>query len=303
MAAKVDIEVVCGEETGTALAGRFPSALMPQQVTAELINLFSAFGSGQKRARIRLQIDESVGVSATATVTCDQSDGTAGDKLVIGHLPPLTAVASGAVAANGEYSLETSDTAVATSLAAAINAYPPTKELVSATSSSAVVTITHRVKGTVGNSVALRKIVTTSNALVLSAAALSGGIDPGGKRSRTATMSGAWTAADTFTIGGVVLTAASSPSGESQFALGASATAAGANLAAAINAHSKLAGLVSASAATGVVTITLLVGGRIGELITLAEASSACALSGTTFAPTTTDTNSLSYSEFNLGLP
>lgn len=303
MAAKLDIEVVCGEETGTALAARFPSTMAPQQFANEVINLFAAFASGQKRARVRRQVDDSVGVAASATVTCDQSDGTAGDTLVIGHLPPLTAVASGAVAASGQYSLETSDTAVATSLAAAINAYPPTKELVIATPSSAVVTITARQAGTTGNSILLRKAVTTSNALVLSAAALAGGVDPGGKRSRTATLSGAWTADDVVNIGAVTLTAKSSPSGQNEFALGASATAAAANLATAINAHTKLVGLVSASASSGVCTITLLVGGRIGELIALTKTASACTLSGASFAPTTTDTNAASYAEFNLGLP
>lgn len=93
----------------------------------------------------------------------------------------------------------------------------------------------------------------------------------------------------TITIGGVVLTAKASPANENEFAAGSDAATAATGLAAAINAHSALVGLVTASAAAGVVTIASAVPGRIGNLITVIDnlsnftlAGSATKLSGAT---------------------
>lgn len=92
------------------------------------------------------------------------------------------------------------------------------------------------------------------------------------KATGTITCTGVPTANDTVTIGGKVLTWKASAGNENEITIGGSATTSGDALAAAINANSVLAGLVSATAATGVVTITCVVPGRIGNLITTAEA-------------------------------
>lgn len=66
-------------------------------------------------------------------------------------------------------------------------------------------------------------------------------------------------AGDTVTIAGVVFTVAASPSSDpadGQFAAGASDTAMGDNLAAAINAHPAIVDMASAANSTGTVTIT-----------------------------------------------
>lgn len=75
---------------------------------------------------------------------------------------------------------------------------------------------------------------------------------------------------DTVTINGVVLTGKASPSGEAQFACGVSDTADAAALAAKINAHSTLSLIVSATSALGVVTLTALKPGLLGNCITTA---------------------------------
>jgi phage tail sheath gpL-like len=81
-------------------------------------------------------------------------------------------------------------------------------------------------------------------------------------------------AADTVTINGVVLTASSTPSGEAQFEIDGTDAQDAAALAAIINAHSTLQYVVSASAAaSGVVTITALQPGVIGNAITLASSN------------------------------
>jgi hypothetical protein len=94
-----------------------------------------------------------------------------------------------------------------------------------------------------------------------------------------ATLDGTYTAVapanDTVTVAGVLFTAKASPSGEAEFAIGASATASATNLAAKIAAHSSLKGIVTASSpSAGVVRVTSELEGRIGNLFTVAESSS-----------------------------
>lgn len=88
---------------------------------------------------------------------------------------------------------------------------------------------------------------------------------------------------DTVVIGNVTLTWKSSAANENQVTIGASDTAAAANLAAAINAHSKLSGLVSASSSSGVCTITYPGADRTAALIGLSETGSGVVLSATSF--------------------
>lgn len=82
---------------------------------------------------------------------------------------------------------------------------------------------------------------------------------------------------DTVTVSGVVFTVAASPStkGEDgQFAAGASDTDCAANLAAAINAHPALAGLVTAAGSAGNCNITLVDKGLHGTFLFLAKSGS-----------------------------
>ena len=92
---------------------------------------------------------------------------------------------------------------------------------------------------------------------------------------------------DTLSIGPTVLEWFDAPSGESQIDIGGSDAQSATNLAAVINAHSTLAGVMTATAAAGVVTITADRPGLWAELITLAEVGdgqvlSAAALGGVT---------------------
>lgn len=99
---------------------------------------------------------------------------------------------------------------------------------------------------------------------------------------------------EAVTIGGVVLTAKASPSGEAQWASGgADDTADAVTLAAAINKHSTLSKIVTASAAAAVVTVTCKVKGFIGNFITTTETgttitASAATLTGGTGGATST---------------
>lgn len=78
---------------------------------------------------------------------------------------------------------------------------------------------------------------------------------------------------DTVTIGKTTLTAKASPSGENQWSQAGSDTADAASLVSKINAHSVLSLLVSASSSAGVVTVTSLVKGSIGNHIALSSSN------------------------------
>lgn len=293
MAGVVTIQAIFPQRTGTSLAANVLSkdgTTSPRTVLQRLITLITGVFSGS-RARFRMSIDDSTGVSATATITCTQASCTAGDKLHIGGVY-VTAVTGAADPTLGQFSIDTSDAAVATSLGACINGYAAFRGKATATVSTNVVTVTRYEPGTTGNTVRLFKEVTTSGAFTLSGATFSGGRDPGDKQSLTATLAGALANNDVINFGSVTLTGkTSAPSGESQFLVGVDAPTDAAALIACINAHSKLKGLVLASqgATTSIVSIQLLRCGRVGALVSVTKTSSNTTLSAASFAPSTTE--------------
>lgn len=86
------------------------------------------------------------------------------------------------------------------------------------------------------------------------------------------TFTGAPTADDTVDIAGVTFTAKASGAAGNEFNIGGSVTITAANLAAAINASTDLASLVTATSAVGVVTLTAYVAGKIGNGLELVDA-------------------------------
>lgn len=297
MAGVLKVEAILMQRTGLELYGitkdsdasliSTPGARNVRASLQRFVNILLAIAGGAIRGRLRIGIDDSTGVAATATITCTQANCTAGDVLFIGKTP-ITGVAGTPDPYAGQYSISTSDANVATTIAAAINSYGPFRGRFTASVSTNVVTVTSVAVGTLGNEHTLVKQVTTAGAFTLSGATFTGGRDPGDKQSLTAALGGALTANDTVTIGSVVLTAKAAPVGENQFAATVSAAADGAALAAAINAHSKLKGLLLASG-TSTVTIAMRQGGRIGALVSISKSAAQITLSAASFAPTTTE--------------
>lgn len=286
MASVLRLEVMSPRKTGTAISRLLPSsALNPRTALNALINIFAAIFSGQG-GRIRAQVDESTPYAASGSVAFTQASLTAGDIVYINGFP-LTAVASGAVAASGQFSIQTSNTAVGDSFVLALAAYPPVKGLVTGVNSSGTVTLTAVTPGTVGNSITLSE-KDASGGIALTA--FSGGLDAAPLKSVNGTFSGTGTANDTITIGGVTLTLVASAANENQITIGGSAAASATNTIAVINAHTKLKGFVLASSGgSAVVTVQLLMGGRIGNLVGLTESGTGFSWASTSFAPTTTE--------------
>lgn len=117
----------------------------------------------------------------------------------------------------------------------------------------------------------------------------------------TVTFSAAASADDTFLINGVTFTAKASGATGNQFNVGATATASASALATAINASATalVSGLVSASSAAGVLTITAKLAGVTGNAITIAkgvDAGSVMTVSGARLTGGTAANNSASSS-------
>lgn len=91
-------------------------------------------------------------------------------------------------------------------------------------------------------------------------------------------------ATHTVTIGGVTFTASSTPAGEAQFEIDGTDTADAAALAAAINAHSTLSQVVSATSAAAVVTVSALTRGVAGNFIALTQTGGTMTLSAAALA-------------------
>lgn len=307
MAARIRIEATIADLSGSSVAPRLPASNAPRVFVNWLINMLSAFLAGAHRARLRVSVDDSLGVAAALTITCVQASAAAGDTLVLtmadGKVFRFTAVSGTPVPANGEYAIITSNTAVANSIRAAMAAVPGFLSYLTP-SGTATLILTAKVAGSMGN--LIRATKTGVSAAFTGTGLFTGGIDPGALQTLTYTVTNVTTAGDTLTIGSVVLTAAASAANENEYTIGGTAGATATNIKNAINAHTKLKGLVLASAtgtSTGIVTIALLMGGRIGSLIAVLKNSAVGTLSAASFVPSTTDVYSSGAGgiEYNLG--
>lgn len=301
-----------GLEPATAAARFLRSGIGARDAMAALIDEFEGVQSGARDGRFVVRIDKSTRAQATQTITMAQASCTAGDKILI-TVPGfpayvLTAVAGSATTADGEYSIDTSDTAVAASVAAAINAVPGLKEQLSAESAAGVVTVTALAAGSAANSIALGKAVTTGAAVTFGASTLSGGADAGDKADVTVTFGSAdITANDTITIGSVVFTWVASSANENEITLSTTEATAADNFVAAVNAHSKLQGLIEATEdSSTVVRLTYHGDPRAGELVPISRTetnSGSITLSAALFGSGATEAYGADPLTFTLGAP
>lgn len=302
-AAKIIAELSLGDErTGAAVAAEMAPLLAPQLAANKIANLLMAMAAGMARGRLRIRVDDATPVAAARTLACTGANIAAGE--YIEFVTPIgrfrvTCVASGAVDGDKTFNASGTDNTVATNIRQAINTHPQLKDWVVASGATNNVIVTALRKGGQGN--AINIVDGTVNGLSPAGGLLTGGKDPAARVTATAALVFANIAADdTITIAGVVFTWKASAGAESEVTIGADATAAGANLAAKINAHSKLLGIVTATSASGTVTITYLCDPRIAVLLLLATSDGN---SATLTQPATTLTlaNSFATRDYDLG--
>lgn len=309
MAAKLTMEVVAPTRTGLELWRSVVNFASKPGLT-RLVDMFNAMVSGIMPSVTRVTIDDSTGVSATQTIIGVYASLTAADTFSI--IDPTgkayTFVCQTAAVTLGDLTFRkvTDNTATGASIAAQINAYPGLKGILTAASVTGTVTITMTQKGTAGNAWRLKKGAGngSASAFTLGGATFSGGKDAGQLQSVTFTLTDVGTANDTLVIGGQTLTLVASAANENQVTIGGTAGATATAIAAAINVHTKLKGLVTASASgtsTGIVTMTLSLAGRWGLLVALSKVCSVGTLSATSFAASTTEAWAASLVTYNVG--
>ena len=113
MSALLRMEVVVPKRSGADVSARVPNRLAIPGFFTWLAAFFGGLASGLG-AMVRLGIDESSPVAATGTVVFTQASLTAGDKVIIDGVA-YSAVAGAADATLGQFSKDTSDTAVGAS--------------------------------------------------------------------------------------------------------------------------------------------------------------------------------------------
>lgn len=284
-----------------------------QRASAKL----AAIAGGIEGGTVGVRVDSALGKAASGTVVCTQADLAAGDLLhffVPGYAAPftLTAVASSPTAADGEFSIETSDDAVGDSLEAAISALAGLREHVTASNASGTVTVTAKRVGSAGNSIKMAAVLDTAGSLALTQ--LSGGLEISAKPSMTVTFGSADIAADdTISIGARKYTWKASAILDGEITLSTTEATAAANFAAAVNADATWTGLITASADGTVVTLTWEGDPRLGQHVVMdfAETNSgSVALGGTAvigsgeaFTLGTTVTGSSATKRYQIGGP
>jgi hypothetical protein len=272
----------------------------PSLEATRLSQLFAAMSSGVVPGKVRVRTDSVTGVQASITLAVTQANIAVGEYIDVA-IPGrgtyrITAVTSSPDVTLGQFVSETSDAVTATNMAAAIDGMLGLKDLVDASTNSGNLIITAREYGTAGNSYVVYD--GTANG-ISGEGAFSGGLTATSQVTATAALTFANIAAnDTITIAGCVFTWKASASTESEVTIGADADGCGTNLAAKVNAHSKLVGLVTATNASGTVTVSYLVPPRIAVLMLLdtSDGNSATLTQPSTTSTITNDTATVTYS-------
>lgn len=243
-----------------------------------IVRELEEMSGGVRGGKVTVAVESATAAAATLTLTADVSDCTAGDTLTIGipGLAPvvITVVDGSAVAASGQVDLnDASDTAFGASIAEVFRVHPVLKHYFTAAAATGTVTVTARRAGSWANSVTAVEAASSNSPFAPGAAAFAGGADHGDAPTATITCGTPDIVADdTITIGSTTLTWKASASGEDQVTLSTTPATAATNLQAKIAAHSTLQGVLSASVADAVVTLTWLGSPRTGQLVALSRA-------------------------------
>lgn len=135
---------------GTANDFKSVCDLAPGELPAAInfMNYIGSLTGGNQMAKLDFQVGA---VQATGTITSTGA-ATANQTMKLAN-QTLTAKASGAVAADGEFNVSATPATQTTNIAAAINAMPELSGIVTASAALGVVTVTSVVPGLIGNGI------------------------------------------------------------------------------------------------------------------------------------------------------
>lgn len=120
-----------------------------------LANLLAAVASGVEIGKVCAFADAADGTPATDTIACTQANCEIGNTVTISGVVFTVASSPSTNPADGQFAALTSDTVTGAALAAAINAHPALKGLVTAVAATGTVTLTVGFKGAAGNNLAV----------------------------------------------------------------------------------------------------------------------------------------------------
>lgn len=122
-----------------------------------LINELRRMQQGNSIGKVHAYLDDAGGTAAVCTVACTQASISSGDTVTLCGVTFTAKTSPSSDPADGEFAFLTSDTVTAAALAAAINAHPALKGLLTAAGSNGNCNITCTDKGIHGNLVTLAK--------------------------------------------------------------------------------------------------------------------------------------------------
>jgi hypothetical protein len=267
----------------------------PRDSLNRLASKLKKLASGNNQSSWTVDV-RNTATAATGTITL----ATCGAGTVIDvNGVEFRAIASGTpTIANGEFVISGTDTADATSLAAAINGSTDARisGVLTATSDSGVVTLTPAQYGKLGNAISIKTKGVVATGTVTCAAVdvddtvtINGTTLTGKQQRATGTLTAASAvAADTCVVNGVTFTgvAGAVTLGSTNFSIDTGDTETATSLAAQINActDGRIAGVVTATSAAGVVTVRAVSAGTGGNAITLVGTAVRLAASGATLS-------------------
>lgn len=131
-----------------------------------LIDFLAKVNGGIVASKVMVFQDKGDGTAATGTIACTQASAVDGDTCTLCGVVFTVATSPSTDPARGEFAAGASDDAMGTNLAAAINAHPALKGLLTAANASGTVTYTLADKGLQGN---LAKVTETGSSMVVTA--------------------------------------------------------------------------------------------------------------------------------------
>lgn len=162
------IAVVTGDTPAQVIADRHVGVYDQQVNGVEILrNLLERLNAGIEDGKVHLFQDKCDGTAATGTVACTQASAAAGDTYVLAGVTFTVATTPSTDPALGQFAALTSDTIMGDALAAAINAHPALKGLLTAANAAGTVTWTAVDKGLFGN---LIRAAETGNSMVVTQA-------------------------------------------------------------------------------------------------------------------------------------
>lgn len=148
MASQTTITITHQNEVTADLKTAFqPTSERPKRAAELLRNQLERMASGLSMGTISMRVDDGDGVAATGTISFSSLANN--DTITVGGVT-FTAKTSGAAGAS-QFNLGASDSAAATNAAAAINAHTSLTDVVTASASSNVITVSCVRKGLIGN--------------------------------------------------------------------------------------------------------------------------------------------------------